>query len=82
MEKYIKVIWECGHCNKIHESVSNKRWDMQICECGQSGYDLEEHYSRTMGDVKIIKEEINNSIIILKLIAIFLIFIGSYFIAF
>jgi hypothetical protein len=30
---------------------------MQVCECGKSGYDLEEHYSRTMGDVRIIKEE-------------------------
>jgi hypothetical protein len=30
---------------------------MQVCECGKSGYDLEEFYSRTMGDIKIIKEE-------------------------
>ena len=60
MSKYIKVTWECGNCNKVHESSSNKRCDMQVCECGQSGYDLEEHYSRTMGDVRIIKEEILN----------------------
>jgi hypothetical protein len=30
---------------------------MQVCECGKSGYDLEEFYSRTMGGIKIIKEE-------------------------
>lgn len=30
---------------------------MQICDCGKSGYVLEEHYSRTMGSVKLIKEE-------------------------
>jgi len=57
MSKYTKVTWECGNCNKQHESYSDKRWDMQMCECGQSGYDLEEHYARTMGDVRIIKEE-------------------------
>jgi len=52
-----KVTWECGECHKIHESFSNKRWDMQVCECGKSGYDLEEYYSRTMGIVNIIKIE-------------------------
>ena len=57
MKTYKKVIWECLSCNKQHESYSHKRWDMQVCECGKSGYDLEEHYSRTMGEIKIIKEE-------------------------
>lgn len=34
---------------------------MQVCECGKSGYDLEEYYSRTMGKLKVIKiEEIND----------------------
>ena len=44
MSTYTKVTWECGNCNKQHESYSDRRWDMQMCECGQSGYDLEEHY--------------------------------------
>jgi hypothetical protein len=57
MGKYKKVTWECLSCNKQHESYSHKRWNMQVCECGKSGYDLEEHYSRTMGEIKIIKEE-------------------------
>jgi len=39
---YKKVTWECNECNKLHESYSNKRWDMQVCECGKTGYDLEE----------------------------------------
>jgi hypothetical protein len=30
---------------------------MQVCECGKSGFDLEEFYSRTMGEIRIIKEE-------------------------
>jgi hypothetical protein len=54
---YKKVTWECNECNKLHESYSNKRWDMQVCECGKTGYDLEEFYSRIMGNVKVIKEE-------------------------
>ena len=57
-KKYKKVTWECGSCNKQYESFSNKRWDMQVCECGKSGYDLEEYYARTMGNVKVLKEEI------------------------
>jgi hypothetical protein len=30
---------------------------MQVCECGKSGYDLEDGYSRIMGEIKIIKEK-------------------------
>ena len=58
MKTYKKVTWDCLSCNKQHESQSNKRWDMQVCECGKSGYDLEEYYARTMGEIKIIKEEV------------------------
>jgi len=58
MKKHKKVTWECVSCKKQHESYSNKRWNMQVCECGKSGYDLEEFYSRTMGEIKIIKEEV------------------------
>ena len=54
---YKKVTWECGECKTQHESFSNRRWDMQICDCGKSGYDLEEYYSKTMGSVKLIMEE-------------------------
>lgn len=53
-----KVTWECVSCKKQYESFSNKRWDMQVCECGKSGYDLEEHYARIFGDIKIVKEEL------------------------
>jgi len=57
MEKHKKVTWECVSCGNQHESYSNRRWDMQVCECGKSGLDLEEFYSRTMGEIKIVKEE-------------------------
>lgn len=57
MTKHRKVTWECVSCGKQHESYSNRRWEMQICECGKSGLDLEEFYSRTMGKIRIIKEE-------------------------
>lgn len=61
MKNYKKVIWECLNCHRRHESYSNQRWNMQVCECGKSGYDLEEYYSRTMGKLKVIKiEEIND----------------------
>jgi hypothetical protein len=57
MTKHKKVTWECLSCGNQHESYSNRRWDMQVCECGKSGFDLEEFYSRTMGEIRIIKEE-------------------------
>tara|TARA_R110000851_G_scaffold209517_2_gene361946 strand:- start:7012 stop:7431 length:420 start_codon:yes stop_codon:yes gene_type:complete len=52
--KHKKVIWECLECGNQHTSYSNKRHDIQICECGKSGYDLEEHYARQVGNLKII----------------------------
>ena len=52
--KHKKVIWECLECGNQCTSYSNKRHDMQICECGKSGYDLEEHYARVKGNLKII----------------------------
>lgn len=53
-----KVTWKCDICESVQESYSNKRWDMDVCECGKSGYDLEEWYSRTMGKISIISEEV------------------------
>jgi len=57
-KKYKKITWKCGVCDSIQESYSNRRWDMDICKCGQSGMDLEESYSRQMGEIIIVKEEI------------------------
>jgi uncharacterized phosphosugar-binding protein len=57
-KKYKKITWKCGVCDSIQESYSNRRWDMDVCKCGHSGMDLEEWYSREMGGVIIIKEEI------------------------
>jgi len=52
-----KITWKCDMCESIQTSYSNKRWDMDVCKCGKSGYDLEEFYSRTMGKISIISEE-------------------------
>ena len=57
-KEYKKITWKCGKCDSIQESFSNRRWDMDMCECGHSGLDLEEYYSRSLGSVIIIKEEI------------------------
>lgn len=57
-KEYKKITWKCGLCYSIQESFSNRRWDMDVCKCGQSGMDLEEFYSREMGKVIIIKVEI------------------------
>ncbi len=53
----VKVTWECGKCGSVQESYSDRRWEMDVCECGHSGYDLEMWYSRSMGAVKILKTE-------------------------
>lgn len=55
--KPVKVTWECGKCGSVQESYSHKRWEMDVCECGASGYDLEPWYARTMGPVVFIKSE-------------------------
>ncbi len=53
----IKVTWECGKCGSQQVSYSDRRWEMDSCECGAAGYDLEAWYARTVGPVKIIKTE-------------------------
>lgn len=52
----MKQKWKCGDCNSVQVSDSKKRHDMQVCECGKSGYDLEEFYSRGFGKIIMINE--------------------------
>ncbi|MCP4520977.1 MAG: hypothetical protein GY827_04665 [Cytophagales bacterium] len=47
-----RVIWQCGYCDDIAISYSTLRHDMNFCDCGKSALDLEEDYSRTIGEVK------------------------------
>lgn len=59
--KKIKLTWKCGKCGDIVESYSFKRWDMDVCKCGESGIDLEDWYQRNFGcPVEIKREEIKD----------------------
>jgi len=50
-----KIIWKCKLCNSIQESSSSISHMMDVCKCKQSTMDLEEGYSRSSGDIEIIK---------------------------
>lgn len=45
----IKIVWYCKYCNDVKVSKSLEHHKMDICECGQSGLDLEEYGCRCMG---------------------------------
>ena len=47
-----RLIWKCQECSDIVVSYSHLRHDMNICECGVSGVDLEDGYGRFMGVVE------------------------------
>lgn len=47
--------WKCTKCGDVQKSYSDRRWDMNMCKCGESGVDLEEGYSRYLGHVKVLK---------------------------
>lgn len=50
-EKRIRLIWQCNHCKDVVISYSYLRHDMNICDCGKSGVDLEYGYERGFGAV-------------------------------
>lgn len=54
---YTRLVWMCTVCGDKLISASNKRHQMDICECGNSGVDLEEGYQRNFGHIMIIKRE-------------------------
>lgn len=45
-----RVIWKCGLCEDVVVSYAIQRHQMDFCECGKSGMDVEEHYTRGIGD--------------------------------
>ena len=49
--------WECEECGSIQTSNPKERHTMDWCKCGRSAVDLEEHYERFVGSVKIIDTE-------------------------
>ena len=56
----VRLIWKCSICDDVIISYSHLRHDMNICECGESGVDLEQSYQRCVGKV----EEISRKILI------------------
>ena len=50
------VIWKCKDCGKLNWSNPFRHHQMDTCECGKSGMDLETYGCRTMGNVEIIKK--------------------------
>ena len=53
-----KVTWECTECKDVVISDSSKRHDINFCKCGNSGFDLEEGYSRSCGNIREISREV------------------------
>lgn len=49
-----RLIWRCKSCGEIVLSYSNLRHDMNICDCGKSGVDYEEWYTRAFGSVEVL----------------------------
>ena len=58
MENSIRLIWECKDCKDVVISYSHLRHEMNICECGKSGVDLEEYYQRGHGRIKEISRKV------------------------
>jgi hypothetical protein len=57
MKKSSLIYWKCGICGSNHTSNSTYRHQMDVCDCGKSAVDAEEHYTRTMGEVIYITED-------------------------
>jgi len=57
MGEMIRKKWKCKVCEEEIVSYSNTRHQMDVCMCGASAVDLEEHYLRTMGRVEFICTE-------------------------
>ena len=49
----MKLKWRCKDCDDVVTSEI-KRWHLDVCKCGKSSVDLEEHYYRFNGDVEMI----------------------------
>ena len=54
MSKTFVDTWICNECEVINVSDSSITHNMTMCECGKSGYDLEEEYSRTLGNILVV----------------------------
>lgn len=52
--KQTKIIWKCTFCGDEKTSLSSERHKMDVCNCGKSSVDLEEHYMGGTGKIEII----------------------------
>lgn len=50
----IKWEWQCTACSEEVTSRSDELHTMNGCSCGICSVDLEEHYCRTQGEIKIV----------------------------
>jgi len=48
---YVRLLWKCNTCGDKVVSYSGIRHQMDVCECGASGVDLEEGYQRNFGSI-------------------------------
>jgi len=58
MEEIVILTWKCKECGDVVVSTSDSRHSINVCECGKSGVDLEEHYQRSFGCPEDINIEI------------------------
>jgi len=56
--KSTRLIWQCPKCSDVVLSYSHLRHDMNTCDCGATSVDLEEHYSRTIGEPVVISQKV------------------------
>ena len=59
--KSTRIIWSCLDCDDVVISYSHLRHEMNFCDCGKSAMDLEDGYTRIIGDIESISvKEIND----------------------
>ncbi len=52
----MKIVWYCKDCNWVSISDSSITHCMENCKCGNCGVDLEEEYTRYIGEPIILAE--------------------------
>ena len=55
-----RIIWRCLDCDDVVISYSHLRHQMNYCDCGKSAMDLEDCYSRTVGNIENISVKETN----------------------
>jgi len=61
MTKIIIREWTCKHCGDIKTSRSDEHHKMDVCKCGKSFVDLEEHYCRFSTSVNFLNKKVLNN---------------------